>query len=36
VETRHGLLHQSGDLRATGDLYTGELHMKMSLCSPKQ
>jgi hypothetical protein len=44
VKTRRGLLHQtcrgflhrSGDLRATGVLYTGKLHMPTSLYSPEQ
>jgi hypothetical protein len=29
---RRGLLHQSGELRATSELYTGELHAPTSLC----
>jgi hypothetical protein len=32
----HELLHQSGEVRAIGELYTGELHTTRSLHSPKQ
>jgi hypothetical protein len=34
--TCRGLLHRSGELRATSELYTGELHMPTSLHYPKQ
>ena len=36
VETCHGLLHRSSELRATNELYTGELHTPMSIYSSKQ